>query len=324
MRVVVTGGCGFIGAAVVRALVDGGHRVLNIDRRSRISAVPALGAVAGREGYARLEADIADRAMMRAIFSEFRPERVIHLAAAAASEPAALFDAHVGGAFSILDAARAYLDRLKDADRAAFRLVHAIHASGPADIDDADRRYTPREAAAATAAALFDTGARAHGVPLVTCIAGDLFGQWQRDDAFVPRTVAALLAGQPVRLDAGGEITRDWLSVRDFAAGLILAALNAPAMSRYEFSAGAERTDLDVASVIAALLDARLPAPAGAARAHLIDARGGDALIPGPLLDPADAESELGWSPEGFHQSLDRTVAWTASRFAPQAALAAE
>ncbi len=125
MRILITGGCGFIGAAVTRAAVDRGHRVLNIDRRRKTAPVPALAPVNGRPGYARLEADIADRTLMRALFNEFQPDRVIHLASAIKDDPDLLFDTDVAGAYSILEACRRHMERLDEAGRSTFRLVHA-------------------------------------------------------------------------------------------------------------------------------------------------------------------------------------------------------
>src|SRR5688572_15418542 len=102
MRVLVTGGCGFIGSAVVRLAVERGDQVLNLDRRRKSTPAPALAPVAGKPGYARLEADIADRSLARAILREYKPDAIIHLAASEEADPNRLFDSEVGGAFSIL------------------------------------------------------------------------------------------------------------------------------------------------------------------------------------------------------------------------------
>ena len=105
MRVLVTGGCGFVGSAVVRLAVERGDHVLNLDRRKKSVAIPSLGPVAQREGYARLEADVTDRAMIKAILREFSPDAVIHLAACGDDDPNALVDAEIGGAFAVIEAA---------------------------------------------------------------------------------------------------------------------------------------------------------------------------------------------------------------------------
>jgi dTDP-glucose 4,6-dehydratase len=317
MRVLITGGCGFIGAAVVRAAVERGHRVLNIDRRRKTSPVAALASVNGREGYARIEADIADRALMRALFGEFRPERVIHLAAATSDDPDALFDVDIAGAFSVMEASRRHIARLDDTDRAAFRLVHAVRASGETE---SERPPAPREAASASATAMLDGFARSHGLPLVACSAHEVFGPWQADANFLPSLIAAISTGRPFRLEAAGERTRDWLPVADFASGLLRAAEAGAPFARYEFSAGAERRDLDIAESVATFLDARFPRRAGP-WAELIDLAGEpEDARPAPMLDATAAEIDLRWHSGGFHAGLDRALNWMLQRFAPAVA----
>ncbi|MDZ4760746.1 MAG: NAD-dependent epimerase/dehydratase family protein [Alphaproteobacteria bacterium] len=313
MRFIVTGGCGFIGAAVVRVLVERGDRVLNIDCRPRTARLPALAAVAGRPGYARLEADMADRALMRAVFCEFGPERVIHLAAPARFEPEALFNTDLAGAFSILEACRHHLDRLAEDERDAFRIVQAVR--GPRKTTGADIGLAPFSAADATATAgatLTAAWCRAHGLPLVSCHAGAVFGPWQSTDSLLSRLLASLLACDPFELGAAGATVRDWLPVRDFARGLIASATAAP-MSRYEFSAGAERSDADIAAAVCTLMDDRAPRPDGAPWHDLVRLEGAPPLASAPMLDPSSAEADLGWTASSFHESLDRLVAWAVS-----------
>ena len=317
MRVLVTGGCGFIGAACVRALVDRGDRVLNIDRRRRTAAVPALSTITGREGYARLEMDIADRALMRAIFREFKPDVVMHLAAGEGADPDGLFHSDLSGAFAILEACRDHVGRLDTQGRDAFRLIHAIHAPGLESDSGEISIPTPAEASRAAAASLIENWSQAHGLPLVSCVAGNVFGPWQSDDAFLPRLVADLFAGRPVTLTHGGATVRDWLPLKDFASGLI-AAFGAEPGSRYEFSVGAERGDIDLSEAICALLDHRAPLDGVTSRVDLIRTVGDAAhASPGPMLDSSSTEHDLGWSPLGFHAGLDRLLSWAADRAVP-------
>ncbi|MBI1360820.1 MAG: NAD-dependent epimerase/dehydratase family protein [Alphaproteobacteria bacterium] len=322
MRILITGGCGYIGAAVTRAAVDRGHRVLNIDRRRKSAQTPALASVNGRPGYARIEADIADRVLMRALFNEFQPDRVIHLAAALKDDPDSLFDTDIAGAYSILEACRRHVDKLDDAGRAAFRLVHARRA--PADAGD-DTAPTHRDAVSATAATLLDKFARAAGLPLITCTAHEVFGPWQTESGFLPGLVLALLSGRPFALEAAGCRVRDWLPVADFASGILCAAEVGGAFEAYDFSTGAERRDLDIAESVAAIIDGRQPRGAGP-WSELIDLSGiPDDAPPAPMFDSSPAEIELGWRPAGFHAGLDRALNWLLQS-APQPAqpLAAE
>jgi dTDP-glucose 4,6-dehydratase len=306
MRFLITGGCGFIGSAVVRTLVDSGEQVLALDRRKRSIPVPALAAANGRVGFARLEADICDRALMRAMVGEFKPEAVIHLAAPADDQPESLFDVSVAGAFSVLEACRRHIDRLDDAGRESFRFVHALHAIPDGAIP------RPRDAANSGAAGLIAEWSRALDIARIACTGPDLYGPWQRADATVPAILSAALEGRPIVLPDAGDASHDWLGVQDFAAGLIAAARRGAPHSDYAFSACAERRDVDLADALCTLLDRRSPRADGRSYTSLIKfgAPADEAPSPPPMLDSAAAERELGWSPQGFHESLDRAVRW--------------
>jgi dTDP-glucose 4,6-dehydratase len=310
MRFLITGGCGFIGSAVVRTLVDSGEQVLALDRRKRSIPVPALASANGLVGFARLEADICDRALMRAIVGEFRPEAVIHLAAPADDQPETLFDVSVAGAFSVLEACRRHIDRLDEAGRESFRFVHALHAIP----DGATPR--PRDAANSAASGLMAEWSRALDIARITCTGPDLYGPWQRADAATPAILSAALEGRPIVLPDAGETSHDWLDVHDFAAGLIAAARKGAPHSDYAFSACAERRDVDLADALCSLLDRRAPRADGRSYTSLIKfgAPADDTPCPPPTLDAAAAERELGWSPQGFHESLDRAVRWAVAQ----------
>lgn len=316
MRVLVTGGCGFVGAAVVRLAVERGDNVLNLDRRKKSIAVPALSNAAQREGYARLEADVTDRAMIRAIMREFAPEAVIHLAASSDDDPNTVVDAEIGGAFAVLEAARQYYERLEGAKRARFRIVHLEQAES-----DMPAKPTRAQAARSAAAALFDRWGRAHDLPLVTCVAGEAFGPWQAQSSFMARLLTSLIHRQPFQLEMAGETVRDWLPIRDLASGLLRAAEVAPAQSRFDLSVGAERRDIDIAESVCSLLDERMPMADGALWSSLLVAEGDGARAPaGPMMDSREAELELGWEPAGFYIGLDRLLTWAlASHAASQA-----
>jgi dTDP-glucose 4,6-dehydratase len=320
MRVLVTGGCGFIGSAVVRLAVERGDQVLNLDRRRKSTPVPALAGVAGKPGYARLEADITDRSVLRALVHEYKPDAIIHLAANPEGETSSLFDSEIAGAFSVLEAARAYHAQLQGAARGKFRLVHAMAA----ETDTINTSPpTPLQAARATAAALADNWSRAHGLPLVGCVAAEVFGPWQPDNAFLSELVCSLVNGRVFTVQNGGATVRDWLPVRDFAAGILAAAEKAEPHSRIDFSAGAERRELDVAEAVCILLDNRAPLRGGASWAGYIQVAGDiSTALTGPMLDEKEAERELGWHSQGFHAGLDRVLSWAISRYAPQQARA--
>jgi dTDP-glucose 4,6-dehydratase len=320
MRVLVTGGCGFLGAAVVRIAAERGDQILNLDRRRKANPCPALSPVSGKPGYARIEADVSDRSLMRSIFREFKPEAVIHLSAAGdEKDDARIFDSEVAAAFAIMEASRAHMGTLQGDARKKFRIVHARRAD-ERTIDP----LSPRSAARATANQLIESWSRAQDLPLVSCVAGDVFGPWQPDQAFLSTFLASLLSGNRGVLTHGGETVRDWLPVRDFADGMISAALGAPPLSRIEYSAGAERRDIDFAEALCSLLDIRMPLPNGSSWTSMVDITGNPAeASPGPMLDDGEAEHMLNWRPRGFHLGLDRMLNWAIQRYAPPAAAVA-
>jgi dTDP-glucose 4,6-dehydratase len=280
---------------------------MNLDRRGRTTPTPALAPIAAREGYARLEADASDRAMMRAVIRQFEPDAVIHLAATPDAPGDALMDGEIGAAYAVLEACRAYRDSLSGERRQSLRIVHAEQAA-----NDSEFRPTRVQAARSAAAALMDRWARACDLPLVTCVVGEAFGPWQPQTSLMARLVAHLMHDRDFIIPDGGEIVRDWLPVRDFAAGLLRAAEAAPPLSRIDLSVGAERRDIDIAESVCALLDELRPRADGRPYreqiTYVTDRPGHDRRY---AIDARKLEQELGWKPaETFETGIRKTVQW--------------
>ena len=157
-----------------------------------------------------------------------------------------------------------------------------------AAISTAVSTLMPTSAVRSAAAALMDRWARACDLPLVTCVADEAFGPWQPQTSLMARLVAHLMHDRDFIIPDGGEIVRDWLPVRDFAAGLLRAAEAAPPLSRIDLSVGAERRDIDIAEFVCALLDERTPRKAGRWM-DLVSCEGPPAISSGPMLDQMEA-----------------------------------
>lgn len=317
MRCLVTGGCGFLGSAVVRALLERGDRVLNIDTHSRIAPVPSLGNVAGRSGYARLEADVSDRSLMRAVIAEFKPHCVIHLTAPGANDDALTPEADIEKALSVVEACKFHLSRVSENEQSAFRLVHALHARHAGHGEDPPM-LSPRDATSAAAGRLIETWSRACGVPTTACLADALFGPWQPEGALVTDLLVSLLEEGVFILEDGGGTLRDWITADDFASGLISAAIHSQPFARYSFSTGAERSDLDMALTLCGLLDSARPlGTKGGWTDRIQIIPNPDEPVPAPHLNSDRAIEELGWSPNGFHDGLSRIIPWLLTRLNP-------
>jgi dTDP-glucose 4,6-dehydratase len=291
--------------------VERGDNVLNVDRRRKSNPVPALAPLGARDGYARLEADATDRALMRALVREFAPDAIVHLAAPEGDEPDALVGGEIGGAFSMIEAARAWFETAPKHVRERFRFIHVERAES-----DIPEPLSRAQAARCAASTLIDRWSQATGLPVVTCVAGETFGPWQARSSLLSRMLASLMHAQPFTLpDAGGSV-RDWLPVRDLAAGILAAADTVGATGRIDFSVGAERRDIDVAESICGLLDERMPRASGAAWLDMVTSQGESrAALSGPMLDSGEAERLIGWTPLGFHAGLDRLVSWTIASY---------
>ncbi|MEZ5936839.1 MAG: NAD-dependent epimerase/dehydratase family protein [Hyphomonadaceae bacterium] len=314
MRVIVTGGCGFAGAAVVRSLVERGDQVLAIDRARKSRKIPALAPAEGKPGFVRLEADVSDARLMRAYFREFRPDHVIHLAAPIGSESDDLYAAGPQAAFGVAEACADHLSRLDEERRAAFRLVHTLCLKPQAD----DAPPSPDAAMANAAADFLDAWCAARGVATALCAAPDLFGPYAAPGNLIGDLLDGLLGKGEAGLPAFGDTVREWLPVRDFASGLIDAALLGAPGGRYGFSVGVERSDRAIAEAVCGRLDIRSPRADGPWIAR-VDYGAGEPERGDPaLIDPTGAEETLQWRPHGFHAGLEATINWALRRH-PQA-----
>jgi dTDP-glucose 4,6-dehydratase len=321
----VTGGAGFIGSALVRRLIARtSDRVATIDCLTYAGRLAALEEAANDPRHAFHKVDVADAPAVRAVFEREQPDAVLHLAAEShvdrsISGPAPFIHTNLVGTYTMLEEALRYWRALGEARRDAFRFVHVstdevFGALGAEGAFTAESPYRPRSPYAASKAGA-DHLARAwhhtFGLPVIVTNCSNNFGPWQFPEKLIPVVIRQALAGAPIPVYARGENVRDWLFVDDHAAALDCAVRRGRPGGTYVFAGGTERRNIDLVRAVCAVLDRRRPRAAGP-HADLItfvaDRPGHDFRY---SLDDAPTRAELGWAPAvGFDEGLERTVAW--------------
>lgn len=324
MRVIVTGGAGFIGSALVRHLVlEVGAEVLTIDALTYAGNLASLKAVEGKANHRFLKADIRDGAAMTAAIASFRPDRIMHLAAESHVDrsitgAADFISTNVTGTFTLLEAARGYWQGLDAAGRAAFRFLHVstdeVYGSlGEEGLFREDTPYDPSSPYSASKAAsdhLAKAWHRTYGLPVVVSNCSNNYGPYHFPEKLIPLTVLNALAGRELPVYGRGENIRDWLYVEDHARALDLIAGQGRPGETYNVGGRNERRNIEVVRRICAVLDEL--APANRPREDLIrfvaDRPGHDARY---AIDASKLEQELGWrARENFDSGIEKTVRW--------------
>jgi len=324
MRVLVTGGAGFIGSALVRHLViEKGYEVLNVDALTYAGYLPSLTAVEGKSNYRFLRANICDHAAMEQAMADFRPDRVMHLAAESHVDrsitgAADFIATNVTGTFTLLEAARGHWSNLGEASKQAFRFLHVstdeVYGSlGGEGLFTEDTPYDPSSPYSASKASsdhLAKAWQRTYGFPVVVSNCSNNYGPYHFPEKLIPLTILNALAGERLPVYGKGENVRDWLYVEDHARALDLIAERGRVGETYNVGGRNERRNIDVVRRICNVLDAL--APANRPREELIqfvtDRPGHDARY---AIDATKLESELGWrAQENFDTGIEKTVQW--------------
>jgi dTDP-glucose 4,6-dehydratase len=326
VKLLLTGGCGFIGSAVVRHVMRRtGHVVVNVDKLTYAASEAALEEVGQQHRHVLVRADVADAAAMRQVFATHQPDAVMHLAAESHVDrsidgPSAFVQTNVVGTFTLLEAARQYYAGLEPARRAAFRFHHVSTDEVFGALDPGDPPFTettaydPRSPYSASKAAS-DHFVRAwwhtYGLPTIVSNTCNNYGPWQFPEKLIPLVTLNALEGKDLPVYGDGSNQRDWLFVEDHAEALVRVLEQGEPGATYAIGARQPRSNLDVVRAICAHLDQRQPDPAGP-RARLIrfvtDRPGHDFRYE---IDPAHAEAALGWAaPHDFDTGLARTIDW--------------
>ena len=321
--VLVTGGAGFIGSALVRQLVrETDYTVVNVDKLTYAGNLESLAEVADSPRYVFERADVADAAAMRRVFEAYRPAGVFHLAAESHVDrsidgPAAFIETNVVGTFTLLQEALRYWRGVGDGR--GFRFLHVstdeVYGSlGAEGLFTEATPYAPNSPYSASKAAS-DHLARAwfhtYGLPTVTTNCSNNYGPYHFPEKLIPLVIQRALAGESLPVYGRGENVRDWLYVDDHAAALRLVFERGRPGETYNVGGHNERRNIDVVRAICAVLDELAPDPAGphARRITFVaDRPGHDARY---AIDASKLRAELGWAPrETFETGLRKTVAW--------------
>jgi len=326
MRIILTGGCGFIGSAVIRrAMGFTDHQILNIDKMTYAASEAALDLAQEHQRHRLVQADISDAEAVRACFREFQPDAVMHLAAESHVDrsiegPSAFVQTNVVGTFTLLEAAREYFAALTPERKAKFRFHHistdeVFGALGPGDPPFMETTpYDPRSPYSASKAAS-DHLARAwfhtYGLPVIVTNTTNNYGPWQFPEKLIPLVLLNAIEGKALPVYGDGKYTRDWLFVEDHADALIRVVETAEPGKTYCIGARQPRQNIEVVKAICAILDQKLPSPNGA-RERLItfvkDRPGHDLRYE---IDPSQAEQALNWvAAHDFERGLAVTIDW--------------
>src|SRR3954454_20338444 len=324
MRVLVTGGAGFIGSAIVRYLV-GEERVevLNVDSLTYASNLASVAPVSQDSRYALVKADICDSARMAAAFADFQPDGVIHLAAEthvdrSITGSAAFIETNVTGTYVLLEAARRYFEGLSGQRREKFRFLHVstdeVYGSlGPEGLFAETTAYDPSSPYSASKAAsdhLVLAWHRTYGLPTIISNCSNNYGPYQFPEKLIPLMILNALEGRPLPVYGDGGNVRDWLHVEDHCAGLLAVLEKGRPGEKYNVGGGNERTNIEVVDRLCDVLDELRPDGSSYRRLKTFvpACPGRDRRY---AIDATKIRGELGWAPlRQFESGLRDTVRW--------------
>ena len=324
MRVIVTGGAGFIGSALVRHLIlDKGYEVLNIDALTYAGNLASLHQVDGKPNYRFLKADICDRRQVDQAFREFRPNRIMHLAAESHVDrsitgAADFIRTNVVGTFTLLEATREYWSGLTSSDKDDFRFLHVStdEVYGSLGRDGAFTEETPYDpsspysASKASSDHLAKAWERTYGLPVVVSNCSNNYGPYHFPEKLIPLTILNAMTGERLPVYGKGENVRDWLYVEDHARALDLIIDRGRIGETYNVGGRNERQNIEVVRRICDVLDELSPAdrPRHELIEFVADRPGHDARY---AIDASKLENELGWrAQENFDRGIEKTVRW--------------
>lgn len=321
MKILVTGGAGFIGSAVVRQAVRAGHDVVNLDALTYAACLDNVASVSDSPHYVFEHADIRDRVALDRIFTTHQPDAVMHLAAESHVDrsidaPGAFIETNVNGTYNILEAARAYwkTNGMPDSFRFHHISTDEVYGSlGKTGQFTEDTPYDPRSPYSSSKAAsdhLVRAWHETYGLPVVLTNCSNNYGPYHFPEKLVPVIIINALAGKPLPIYGSGDNIRDWLYVEDHADALLTVLAKGELGRSYNIGGENERTNLELVHTLCAILDDLRPAdkPYADLITYVTDRPGHDARY---AIDPTRIRTELGWRPSvTVEEGLRRTVEW--------------
>ena len=321
MKLLVTGGAGFIGSAVVRLALARGHEVVNLDALTYAACLENVASVSGSPLYTFEQADIRDLPALEAIFQKHQPDAVMHLAAESHVDrsidgPQAFIETNVMGTYNMLQAARHYWEgRGKPKD---FRFHHistdevfgSLGATGQFTEETPYDPRSPYSASKASSDHLVRAWAETYGLPVVLTNCSNNYGPFHFPEKLIPVVILSALAGKPIPIYGKGENVRDWLYVEDHADALLLVLEKGALGRSYNIGGENERSNLELVQTICTILDALKPAsePYADLIEFVSDRPGHDLRY---AIDPTRIREELGWRPSvTVEEGLEKTVRW--------------
>jgi len=323
---IITGGAGFIGSAVVRHLIQKtDYRVVNLDRLTYAGNLDSVAEVAGSKRYAFEQVDIRDRHELDRVFREHRPSGVMHLAAESHVDrsiegPAEFIDTNIVGTYTLLEAARSYWNELEGEDKTSFRFHHVstdeVYGTlGESGLFTETTPYQPNSPYSASKAAsdhLVRAWHHTYGLPVVTSNCSNNYGPYQFPEKLIPHMILNALDGKPLPIYGDGSNIRDWLYVDDHVQALVRILERGRVGQTYNVGGHNEKTNLEVVTTLCSLLDEQLHDSSHRPHQNLItyvkDRPGHDQRY---AIDATRIQQDLGWVPEEtFETGLRKTVQW--------------